>query len=114
MVRLGSNPGCPWIAGTWDNLARFVDDGRIEIDTNIVKRTMGPIVLGHENHLFVCSVGAAESWAFVASMIQSAKLADAKHFACLENTLEPMVQEHLISRLNQLRLWWAISCSAVD
>jgi transposase len=29
----------------WDGLARFLDDGRIELDTNIVERSIRPIVM---------------------------------------------------------------------
>ena len=30
----------------WDGLTRFLDDGRIELDTNIVERGIRPIVTG--------------------------------------------------------------------
>src|SRR5262249_1816429 len=36
----------------WDGLVRFLDDGRIELDTNIVERTMRPIALNRKNALF--------------------------------------------------------------
>jgi hypothetical protein len=36
----------------WDGLARFLDDGRIEIDPNVVERAIRPIALGRKNHLF--------------------------------------------------------------
>lgn len=29
----------------WDGLVRFLDDGRIELDTNIVERSMRPVAL---------------------------------------------------------------------
>ena len=36
----------------WDGLTRFLDDGRIELDTNIVERGIRPIVLNRKNALF--------------------------------------------------------------
>jgi transposase len=33
-------------------LCRFLDDGRIEIDTNPVERAIRPVALGQKNHLF--------------------------------------------------------------
>ena len=36
----------------WDGLTRFLDDGRIELDTNIVERGIRPIVLNRKNSLF--------------------------------------------------------------
>jgi len=32
-----------------EGLTRFLDDGRIEIDSNVVERTMRPIALGRKN-----------------------------------------------------------------
>jgi transposase len=29
----------------WDGLTRFLDDGRIELDTNIVERSIRPMVM---------------------------------------------------------------------
>ncbi len=36
----------------WTGLTRFLDDGRIEIDSNTVERTMRPIGLGRKNRSF--------------------------------------------------------------
>jgi hypothetical protein len=30
----------------WDGLTRFLDDGRLEIDSNVVERAIRPIALG--------------------------------------------------------------------
>ena len=44
----------------WEGLTRFLSDGRIEIDSNTVERTMRPIALGRRNYLFAGSdVGAS-------------------------------------------------------
>ena len=41
----------------WDGLMRFVDDGRIEINSNIVERAIRPIALKRKNALFAGSDG---------------------------------------------------------
>ena len=44
----------------WDGLIRFVDDGRIEIDSNVVERAIRPLALTRKNALFAGSdVGAS-------------------------------------------------------
>jgi transposase len=44
----------------WKGLVRFLDDGRFELDTNIVERAMRPIALGRKNALFAgADVGAS-------------------------------------------------------
>jgi transposase len=89
----------------WASLTHFVDDGRIEIDTNTVERTMRPIALGRKNHLFAGSDGGARTWAIIASVIQSAKLNDLEPFAYLRDILERMAQGHPINRIDQLLPW---------
>jgi transposase len=44
----------------WDGLVRYLDDGRLELDTNTVERAMRPVALGRKNALFAGSdVGAS-------------------------------------------------------
>jgi hypothetical protein len=42
----------------WDDLCRFLDDGRIELDTDTVDRAIRPIALGRKNHLFAVPMAA--------------------------------------------------------
>jgi hypothetical protein len=53
----------------WDPLCRFLDDGRIELDTNPVERAIRPVALGRKNHLFVGSDGGGARWATACSLI---------------------------------------------
>ncbi len=62
----------------WEGLSRFLDDGRIEIDSNTVERSIRPIALNRKNALFAGSDGGAEHWAVVASLIETA-LCRARH-----------------------------------
>ena len=47
----------------WEGLSRFLDDGRVEIDSNIVERSIRPIALNRKNALFAGSDGGGEHWA---------------------------------------------------
>ena len=58
----------------WDGLTRFLDDGRIEIDSNTVERSMRPIALNRKNALFAGHDEGAENWAVLASLIETCKL----------------------------------------
>ena len=95
----------------WKGLSLFLDDGRVEIDSNTVERTIRPIKLGAKNHLFAGSDGGAESWAVVASLIQTAKLNDVEPFAYLRDVLERIVSG--ASKANELSslLPWAWKAS---
>ena len=58
----------------WTGLALFLEDGRIELDTNVIERAIRPIALGRKNALFAGSDGGARHWAIVASLVAAAKL----------------------------------------
>ena len=56
-----------------DGLTRFIDDGRIEIGSTTVERSIRPIALNRKNALFAGSDAGAEHWATIASLIGTAK-----------------------------------------
>lgn len=48
----------------WTRLARYVDDGRFELDNNLVENSIRPVALGRKNYLFAGSHNGA-GWAAV-------------------------------------------------
>ena len=82
-------------------LARFLDDGRLEIDSNVVERAMRPIALGRKNHLFAGSDGG-EHWAVIASLIETCKMNDVDPEAYLRDVLTKIVARHPMSRIDEL------------
>src|SRR5258707_14977059 len=92
----------------WSALCSFLDDGRIELDTNTVERVIRPVALGRKNHLFAGSDGGGARWATVCSLITTAKLNEVEPFAYLKDVLERMSSGHPMSRLDDLLPWnWA-------
>ncbi|MBM3623840.1 MAG: IS66 family transposase [Alphaproteobacteria bacterium] len=89
----------------WDGLTRFVDDGRIEIDSNIVERAIRPIALNRKNALFAGSDGGAENWAIVASLIETCKINGVDPQAYMADVLTKIVDGHLASKLDELMPW---------
>jgi transposase len=97
----------------WNAFGRFLDDGRIELDTNTVERAIRPIALGRKNHLFAGSDGGAARWAVVASLLATAKLNAVEPFAYLKDVLERMSNGYPMSRLDDLLPWnWTASNAA--
>ena len=92
----------------WDGLARFLDDGRIELDTNIVERSIRPLVLNRKNALFAGHDQGAENWACIASLIETCKLNGVEPQAYLTDVLTRLVNLWPASRLDELMPWaWA-------
>jgi len=89
----------------WTALTRFLDDGRIDLDTNPVERSIRPIALGRKNSLFAGSEGGARRWAIVASLVETAKLNGVEPFAWLRDVLTRMVEGHPAQHLDVLLPW---------
>jgi len=89
----------------WAGLCRFLDDGRIEIDSNTVERSMRPIALNRKNALFAGSDEGAENWAAIASLIETAKLNGVNPHAWLTDTLTKLVNRWPASRIDELMPW---------
>jgi transposase len=75
----------------WDGLAVFLDDGRVEMDTNVVERAIRPHTLTRKNALFAGSDGGARHWAIAMTLIQTAKLNGVDPMAWLTDVLERVV-----------------------
>src|SRR5579872_4512773 len=96
----------------WDGLVRFLDDGRIELDTNIVERGIRPIILNRKNALFAGHDEGAENWACVASLIETCKLNDVEPQAYIADVLDKLVNLWPASHINDLMPWaWAKACA---
>jgi hypothetical protein len=60
----------------WPGLTRFLEDGRLELDTNPVENAIRPVCLTRKNALFAGHEVGAENWALLASIVATCKLND--------------------------------------
>ena len=58
----------------WPSLLRYLDDGRLAIDTNHLERQFRPIAVGRANWLFLGRETAGPTAAILYTVIQSARL----------------------------------------
>jgi transposase len=100
----------------WQGLVLFLEDGRLELDTNTVERAIRPISLGRKNALFAGSDGGACWWAIVASLVATAKLNGVEPLAWLTDVLERMVSGRTKAHeLERLLPWnWKAERAGVD
>ena len=89
----------------WEGLTRFLDDGRIEIDSNVVERSIRPIALNRKNALFVGSDGGGEHWAVIASLIETCKLCSVEPQTYLAGVISRIVNGHPNSQIDELLPW---------
>ena len=88
----------------WRGLTRFLNDGRIEIDSNTVERSIRPIALGRKSWLFAGSERGAERAAAMTTLIMKAKLNDVDPLAWLADVLA-RIADTPHSRLHELLPW---------
>ena len=55
----------------WEGLSRFLDDGRVDLDSNTVERTIRPLALNRKNALFAGSDEGGDNWAVIATLIEN-------------------------------------------
>jgi transposase len=89
----------------WDGLVQFLEDGRIEIDSNTVERSIRPLVLTRKNALFAGHDLGAEGWAMIASLIETCKLNCVDPLAWMTDVLTKLVNLWPASRIGELMPW---------
>ena len=89
----------------WDGLCRFLDDGRIEIDSNTVERSIRGIALNRKNALFAGHDRGAEGWAMIASLLETCKLSAVDPLAWLTDVLTKLINRWPASRIDELMPW---------
>jgi transposase len=90
----------------WAGLLVFLDDGRVEMDTNTVERAIRPITLNRKNALFAGNDGGARHWAIALTLIQTAKLNGVDPMAYLTDVLERIVSGRTKAHELQTLLPW--------
>ena len=94
-----------YIARHWDGLMVFLEDGRVEMDTNCVENLIRPVALNRKNALFAGHDEGAAAWGRIASLIETAKLNGVEPYAYLKATLKAIASGHPASRIDELLPW---------
>jgi transposase len=80
-----------YILNHWGGLTAFLDDGRVEVDSNAVERSMKSVALTRKNSLFVGSERGGKSFAVLASLVNTAKLNGVDPEVWLADVLERII-----------------------
>ena len=100
-------PKSPWgkavyySLARWEKLSRYTEDGRIEIDTNLVENAIRPIAIGRKNYLFAGSHDAAQRAAVIYSLLATCKKNDVNPQLWLTDVLS-RIPTHPAKRVNEL------------
>jgi transposase len=92
----------------WDGLSRFIGDGRIDLDSNTVERSIRPLALNRKNALFAGSDEGGDNWAVIATLIECCKLSTINPHQWLTETLARLANGHPPNRVGELMPWTAV------
>ena len=85
----------------WPRLIRYTEDGRYEIDNNLVENSIRPVALGRKNYMFAGSHEGAKRAAMMYSFLGTCKRNNVEPFAWLKDVLT-MIPDWSIQRLDEL------------
>ena len=81
-----------YIISQWDKLINIFENGRIELDNNLIENKIRPLALGRKNYLFAGSHDAGQRIAMMYSFFAS----------CLANQVNPSLwMKHVLDNISQ-------------
>jgi len=86
----------------WPKLVRFLEDGRIPLDTNLVENAIRPFVVGRKNWLFADTQAGARSSARLYGLIETAKANGIEPWAYLRLVFDQMPRVTLPEEVDAL------------
>jgi transposase len=81
-----------YLTRQWPKLARYVEDGRLEIDTNLAENAIRPFARGRRAWLFADTVSGAKASAAFFSLVETAKANGLEPYAYLCRLFERLPQ----------------------
>jgi len=93
----------------WAGLSLFLDDGRVELDSNTVERSIRPLALNRKNALFAGSDEGGDNWAVIATLIENCKISGINPHAWLATTLTKLAAGHQANAVGELMPWTAVA-----
>jgi transposase len=100
-----------YLSDHWQILIRYLEDGRLEIDNNLVENAIRPCALGRKNYLFSDTVPGAEAAANIYSLIETAKAHELEPFRYLCYVFRELPKAQTVEEIERLM---PTSCSNQD
>jgi transposase len=91
--------------GQWPRLIVYIEDGRLNIDNNLVENAIRPFAIGRKNWLFSDSQGGARASANLYSLIETAKANGINDYAYLKYVFAELPAAHDNDDIAELLPW---------
>ena len=87
--------------GLWNRLIRYIDNGQVEIDNNLIENSIRPVAIGKKNYMFAGSHEAAQQAAMMYSFLGTCKINNIEPYSWLKTTLS-RISDQSIQNLDEL------------
>ena len=88
----------------WDNMMRYLEDGRLLLDNNLAENEIRPVTLGRKNYLFCGNHEAAQNMAIVCSLLATCRNHDVNPRLYLNSIIADMPYQAKASREELLEM----------
>ena len=88
----------------WDNMMRYLEDGRLLLDNNLAENEIRPVTLGRKNYLFCGNHEAAQNMAVVCSLLATCRNHDVNPRDYLNDVISQMPYQAKASHEELLQL----------
>jgi len=94
-----------------DGFRLFLEDGRVDIDSNLVENAIRSPAMNRRNALFAGHDEGGRNWARFASLIGTCKMNGVEPYAYLRDLFTKLANGHLVRDIDELMPWaYAQSC----
>ncbi len=99
----------------WPALLVYLDDGRVEIDTNLVENAIRPTAVGKKNWLFIGDAGAGERSAIIYTIVENCRRRGLDPYGYLKEIFErlPLITNWQIKEITP-KAWAKRAAGIVD
>lgn len=80
----------------WHKIETIINNGRIELDNNLIENAVRPLALGRKNYLFAGSHSGAERIAILYSMLHTCKKNDVNPYLWLKDVLNRLPNQSIL------------------
>jgi hypothetical protein len=94
-----------YLRNQWPKLIRYVEDGKVAIDTNLAERAIRPFALGRRNWLFADTVSGARASAHMYSLVQTARANELEPYAYLCRLFAELPVAQTVEQIEALLPW---------
>ena len=94
-----------YLLGQWPKLIRYIDDGRVAIDTNVAENAIRPFALGRRNWLFADTVNGAKASASLYTLVQTCRANEIEPYAYLRRLFAELPAAETVEQFEALLPW---------